>query len=197
MSGLEFAARYTHQWADGRTETVTLIHHETPGDREWALERVAEMVRAQASFGRSPDAHLLVRRAATEWTPEETSVDANVEGLGPWEPYQDAIRQAIATKKCWCEYVDIGVGSQRVTNDPECPVHSEAGAAGHYLVALIPVAKRHAQRGDAVEAWIKAKRDAHVKESGYWWALDRLLDEYRLHADYGTPLDKELSETAL
>ncbi|MGS2641703.1 hypothetical protein [Streptosporangium sp. G12] len=73
--GLEFAARYTHRWADGRTETVTLVHHETPGDREWAVARVAEMVRAQEAFGRPVDAHLIVRRAATEWQTEESALD--------------------------------------------------------------------------------------------------------------------------
>lgn len=25
---------------------------------------------------------------------------------------------------CWCEWVDIGVGMQRVTDNPECPEHS-------------------------------------------------------------------------
>ena len=27
--------------------------------------------------------------------------------------------------KCWCEWVDIGVGDQRVWEHPECPVHVE------------------------------------------------------------------------
>lgn len=26
--------------------------------------------------------------------------------------------------ECWCEYVDIGVGEQRVTDNPECPEHN-------------------------------------------------------------------------
>jgi DNA polymerase-3 subunit epsilon len=47
-------------------------------------------------------------------------------------------------------------------------------------------------RGDAVEQWLKAQRDAHL--DGYdtpppgWHALDRVLAAYRNHADTGTPL---------
>lgn len=26
--------------------------------------------------------------------------------------------------ECWCEWVDIGVGMQRVTDEPTCPQHS-------------------------------------------------------------------------
>jgi hypothetical protein len=47
------------------------------------------------------------------------------------------------------------------------------------------------QRGSDVEAWLKAKRDVYNDESGAsgaWWALDDLLDDYRLHADTGQPL---------
>lgn len=27
-------------------------------------------------------------------------------------------------EECWCEYVDIGVGMERVTDNPECPEHN-------------------------------------------------------------------------
>jgi DNA polymerase-3 subunit epsilon len=46
-------------------------------------------------------------------------------------------------------------------------------------------------RGDAVEAWLKSHRDQQHDQYGatpIWWALDNLLDRYRLHADTGTPL---------
>ncbi|MFI7532607.1 hypothetical protein [Streptosporangium sp. NPDC049376] len=72
-SGLEYAARYTHTYRDGRTVTITSIHHETPGDQAWALERVAEMVRAQRALGRPVDAHLVMRRAATDWKPAQAA----------------------------------------------------------------------------------------------------------------------------
>lgn len=56
-----------------------------------------------------------------------------------------------------------------------------------------------ARRGDVVETWIKRHRDewaiggrpplgSTLQRAG-WDALDGLLDEYRLHADTGTPLD--------
>lgn len=34
--------------------------------------------------------------------------------------------------RCWCEYVDIGVGMQRVTEEPDCPQHGRGE-----IVALI------------------------------------------------------------
>jgi hypothetical protein len=51
-------------------------------------------------------------------------------------------------------------------------------------------------RGSDVEAWIKEARDEYPKSTGYpespeWLALDGLLDDYRLHADTGTPLDSD------
>lgn len=52
-------------------------------------------------------------------------------------------------------------------------------------------------RGDHVEAWLKARRDEHT--DGYtrdpdWETLDHLLDDYRLHADTGTPLVEHVCE---
>jgi DNA polymerase-3 subunit epsilon len=53
-------------------------------------------------------------------------------------------------------------------------------------------------RGDAVEQWLKAQRDAHLdgynSPSPEWHALDRVLDDYRLHADTGTPLGEHACE---
>lgn len=50
------------------------------------------------------------------------------------------------------------------------------------------------QRGDAVEAWIKARRDEYAGSADQpsRWALDDLLDDYREHADTGTPLGEEV-----
>ena len=47
-------------------------------------------------------------------------------------------------------------------------------------------------RGDEVEAWIKRKRDEFSATLAYW-TLDDLLDDYRLHADTGTPLSGEVT----
>lgn len=49
------------------------------------------------------------------------------------------------------------------------------------------------QRGDAVEQWLRARRDTLVDQHGKppaWYALDHLLDDYLLHADTGTPLSQ-------
>lgn len=47
------------------------------------------------------------------------------------------------------------------------------------------------RRGDAFEAWLKAQRDQYRDSVGPtcgWRHLDAALDDYRLHADTGTPL---------
>lgn len=52
-------------------------------------------------------------------------------------------------------------------------------------------------RGDAVEAWLKARRDLLADNYGRlpaWYAVDDVLDAYRLHADTGTPLDQHVCE---
>jgi hypothetical protein len=51
-----------------------------------------------------------------------------------------------------------------------------------------------ARRGDDVAAWIKRQRDEQVEQSATWFALDDLLDTYRLHADTGTPLTQQAEE---
>lgn len=54
------------------------------------------------------------------------------------------------------------------------------------------------KRGDEVEAWLKRQRDSYDQSNGYGYsayrALDFALDEYRLHADTGTPLSEEINE---
>lgn len=51
-----------------------------------------------------------------------------------------------------------------------------------------------ARRGDEVEAWLKRHRDAYPDTSIAWIKIDGLLDDYRLHADTGTPLSGEVDE---
>jgi hypothetical protein len=50
------------------------------------------------------------------------------------------------------------------------------------------------ERGSDVEAWIRRAREASVDGSAReaWFTLDDLLDNYRLHADTGTPLGEEV-----
>lgn len=48
-------------------------------------------------------------------------------------------------------------------------------------------ARHQPRRGDDVEAWLKRWRG--MLGGSRWLAVDAMLDEYRLHADTGTPLD--------
>ena len=48
------------------------------------------------------------------------------------------------------------------------------------------------RRGDEVERWLRDWRDGYPGGSPAWLAADWLLDDYRLHADAGTPLDTEV-----
>jgi hypothetical protein len=50
----------------------------------------------------------------------------------------------------------------------------------------------YARRGDVVEAWIKRSRDCWASDDPGWTALDYLLDDYRGHADTGTPLTEDV-----
>lgn len=50
------------------------------------------------------------------------------------------------------------------------------------------------RRGDQIEQWLKAHRDRREERDGVWWYLDEMLDDYRLHADTGTPLDQHVCE---
>lgn len=50
-------------------------------------------------------------------------------------------------------------------------------------------------RGDAFEQWLKARRDEWAPEGCQpWQILDQTLEEYRLHADTGTPLGEHVCE---
>jgi hypothetical protein len=56
------------------------------------------------------------------------------------------------------------------------------------------------KREDDVARWLKRIRDEYQpnpfdsRESGAYWAIDGILDEYRARADYGLTLDDDLSE---
>jgi len=47
-------------------------------------------------------------------------------------------------------------------------------------------------RNEDIANWIKRHRDVYWKNSRKWTALDDLLDDYREHADTGTPLHFEV-----
>ena len=58
------------------------------------------------------------------------------------------------------------------------------------------------KRGDAVEQWLRTERDKYEVSRDHndfvghdaYWALDDLIDSYRLHADTGMPIDQEVTE---
>lgn len=56
--------------------------------------------------------------------------------------------------------------------------------------------QHQSSRGSDVEAWIKRYRetccDAEGHRYGSWYVVDNLLDDYREHADTGTPLADEV-----
>lgn len=64
----------------------------------------------------------------------------------------------------------------------------EAAQFVHHVPVFMPA------RGDAVEAWLKAQRDACFGHASTHNVVDGLLDEYRLHADTGTPLHEHACE---
>lgn len=47
-------------------------------------------------------------------------------------------------------------------------------------------------RGDEVSRWLKAWRDSISKTEPSHGVIDAMLDDYREHADTGTPLDAEI-----
>jgi hypothetical protein len=72
----------------------------------------------------------------------------------------------------------------------QAPIHTEAAPG-------VPVPGRdphQARRGDEVEAWLRRQRGEFGQRTPSWRALDYVLDDYRLHADTGTPLDQDVVE---
>jgi hypothetical protein len=55
-----------------------------------------------------------------------------------------------------------------------------------------PAGEHRAMRGDNVDAWLKRHRETYRGAdgalTGAWYVIDALLDDYRDHADTGTPL---------
>ncbi len=48
-------------------------------------------------------------------------------------------------------------------------------------------------RGDGVEAWLKRHRDAFDDEDARHFAIDEMLDDYRLHSDEGRVMEADPS----
>lgn len=55
-----------------------------------------------------------------------------------------------------------------------------------------PAGAHCAMRGDNVDAWLKRRRNEFSTVGAEWEIIDRLLDDYRDHADTGTPLAEDV-----
>lgn len=92
----------------------------------------------------------------------------------------------LVTKERLARYRETAPGYELVT----CVTLSGEWVTADQTPVLPAVPPR---RGDTVEAWLKAQRDASA-DPAEWQAMDGLLDLYRLHADTGTPLDQHACE---
>lgn len=72
------------------------------------------------------------------------------------------------------------------------PSDHPAGLDDAQLWSLKQAVQAQAERGSRVETWIKEWRDAYQKDASptAWFAIDDLLNDYREHADTGTPLSQ-------
>jgi hypothetical protein len=65
--------------------------------------------------------------------------------------------------------------------------HDDGSFCNHHAAEA-----HQASRGDAVAEWLRQRRERYYdfsgKRTGSWYALDDLLNDYRDHADTGTPL---------
>jgi hypothetical protein len=92
-------------------------------------------------------------------------------GLGAWEQIGKAYE--------W--YLNEGRGDH------------PSGLDNAQMWSLQEAIKAHARRGDPVAEWIKRFRDQYRYPSDPRWdVLDTLLDDYRAHADTGTPLSEDV-----
>lgn len=75
------------------------------------------------------------------------------------DPYFTAVLPIIEKPNCDCEWVDIGVGMQRVTDEPTCPKHSAFGLASAVLGALYEAGLLVPTDGQRVDDWRVIYRD--------------------------------------
>lgn len=60
-------------------------------------------------------------------------------------------------------------------------------------VLSAPPAVHEPRRGSDVEQWLRRERDRYGQDRSVteWRVLDDLIDDYRLHADTGVPIDSD------
>jgi hypothetical protein len=76
---------------------------------------------------------------------------------------------------------------EKYSRDSHRPFRHETSPGSGYRHKLTEPFKP--QRNDEVAEWLKRKRDDFEPHSLIHMTIDQLLDDYRLHADTGTPLE--------
>jgi hypothetical protein len=118
------------------------------------------------------------RREANEATVAKASTEARY--LIAYAFHLRHGKRAPGGDESWAEFDRRAENFLRGTRAPRWPAGAEV--------------LHRPRRGGDVEAWLKGHRDRHVSSEGLpigaWYAVDDLLDDYREHADHGTPLDR-------
>jgi hypothetical protein len=185
--------------------TISALPAAKPADRAALRERIAAAIYERnnpgyqwadahpddrLAYGFDADAVLAVLPEPTDRTAVLREADWIVEHCpdhGCVEP---------STEVCHCEIAD-----RLRRKAEECPECGDSGACNGGPCPLRRMADETAtetpqpRRGDAFEQWLKARRDEWAPEGCQpWQILDQTLEEYRLHADTGTPLGEHVCE---
>jgi hypothetical protein len=148
-------------------------------------DRIAEALMAWAELNNNPK-YAAARRSETVVANAYSRADAVLAVLPP-----SADRAAILD-----EAIDRAFkygGSLSSTGDVRI-AHGMAAELQRMADEAQPQTEIRPQRGDQFEAWLKTQRDLCVGHATSWGAVDGLLDQYRLHADTGTPLAEHVCE---
>lgn len=129
------------------------------------------------------------------------------EELAAWQTRELRLMAAEAQQQPPCAECGHPQADHREGDDPvspgtcaTCEAEGSDDAHHDYEAQQQPDTETRPQRGDQFEAWLKAQRDLYDRtdqreeSSEFWHEFDRALDEYRLHADTGTPLGEHVCE---
>lgn len=89
-------------------------------------------------------------------------------------------------------FVEEIAGRARAVRD--ATAHEDATEPADHLEPGAGVASGVAtpRRDDDVATWIRRRREEMPADSADWYLIDGMLDNYRLHADTGVPLDRDV-----
>ncbi len=113
-----------------------------------------------------------------------------------WQRYHAADDSSVFTRRANMTIVEIkgGLPNSGPARDDQLTIQrwNSDGVGTETIVAFDYTAGMPC-RDDAVAAWLKQHRDQHRDGqalTGAWYAIDRVLDDYRDHADCGVPLNE-------